>query len=86
MPEICRFYGIIIKMYFGDHNPPHFHVEYGDDGALISINTLGVIAGNLPPRVMGMVAEWASMHRDELLADWERSRNLVPLQKIGPLP
>jgi len=56
MPEISRFYGIIIKMYFGDHNPPHFHVEYGDDGALISINTLGVIAGNLPPSAERLVA------------------------------
>lgn len=66
MPEISRFYGIIIKMYFGDHNPPHFHVEYGDAEALISINTLGVIQGKLPPRVMGMVAEWAALHHDEL--------------------
>lgn len=57
MPEISRFYGIIIRMYFGDHNPPHFHVEYGGMDAVISINTLSVIHGELPPRVLGMVVE-----------------------------
>lgn len=86
MPEISRFYGIVIKMYFGDHAPPHFHVEYGNDEALISIHTLGVIQGKLPPRAMGMVAEWASIHQEELIADWERAKNLEPLEKIAPLP
>ena len=86
MPEISRFYGIIIKMYFGDHHPPHFHVEYGSDESLISITTLGLIQGKLPPRVMGMIAEWASLHQEELLADWERARSLEPLEKIAPLP
>jgi hypothetical protein len=86
MPEISRFYGIIIKMYFGDHHPPHFHVEYGSDEALISINTLGLIQGKLPPRVMGMIAEWAALHQNELLADWQRARDLEPLEKIDPLP
>lgn len=86
MPEISRFYGIIIKMYFGDHNPPHFHVEYEGYEALISIYTLGVIAGQLPPRAMGMVSEWAVIHRDELLADWLKSSKLEPLEKIAPLP
>jgi hypothetical protein len=86
MPEISRFYGIIIKMYFGDHQPPHFHAEYGSEEALISITTLGIIEGKLPPRVMGMVAEWGLMHQQELLADWERARDLEPLVKIAPLP
>jgi len=86
MPEISRFYGIIIRMYFGDHNPPHFHVEYSGSKAVVSINTLGVIEGNLPPRALGMVTEWASQHRSELLADWERARNLESLEKIDPLP
>jgi hypothetical protein len=86
MPEISRFYGIIIKMYFGDHQPPHFHAEYGSEEALISIITLGIIEGKLPPRVMGMVAEWGLMHQQELLADWERARDLEPLEKIAPLP
>lgn len=86
MPEISRFYGIIIKMYFGDHNPPHFHVEYGSAEALISINTLGVVHGKLPPRIMGMVAEWAALHQDELLAYWQKAKDFEPLDKIDPLP
>ena len=86
MPEISRFYGIIIKMYFGDHHPPHFHAEYGGEEALISINTLGIIQGKLPPRIMGMVAEWTALHQEELLADWQRASNLEPLDKIAPLP
>lgn len=51
MPEICRFLGIVIKMYFNDHNPPHFHAEYGDHSALIDIRTLSPFSGSLPPRV-----------------------------------
>ena len=57
MPEISRFYGIVIKMYWDDHNPPHSHVEYGEAQAVVSIHTLGVISGRLPPCVTGMVAE-----------------------------
>lgn len=86
MPEISRFYGIVIKMYFGDHQPPHFHAEYGEHEALISIGTLAIIAGKLPPRAMGMVAEWASMHQDDLKAAWHKAKNLEPVGKIDPLP
>ena len=60
MPEVSRFYGIVIRMYFGDHNPLHFHAAYSGNEALININTLAVIAGRLPPRAMGLVAEWAT--------------------------
>ena len=59
MPEISRFYGIIIKMFFDDHNPPHFHALYGDHEVLIDINTFAVFAGHLPPRALGLVIEWA---------------------------
>ena len=62
MPEISRFYGIVIKMYFGDHNPPHFHAEYGDKQVVVNLNTLVIIAGKLPPRAMGLVTEWATLH------------------------
>ena len=85
MPEISRFYGIIIRMYFNDHNPPHFHAVYGGSEAVVDINTLAVIAGRLPPRAMGLVVEWASLHRDELLADWQRARDSEPLERIDPL-
>lgn len=85
MPEICRFYGIIIKMYFDDHNPPHFHAEYGSDQAVMEINSLATIAGQLPPRARGLVAEWASLHQEELRACWQRARSLESLGKIDPL-
>ena len=85
MPEICRFYGIIIKMYFDDHNPPHFHAEYGSEEALIEINSLAIIAGQLSPRALGLVAEWASLHQEELRDCWQRGKGLEPLGKIDPL-
>ncbi|MGP0592802.1 DUF4160 domain-containing protein [Nitrospira sp. T9] len=67
MPEICRFYGIVIKMYFDDHTPPHFHAEYAGDEALIDVNTLVVVSGRLPARAQALVSEWATLHREELL-------------------
>ena len=86
MPELSRFYGIVIKMYFGDHNPPHFHAEYGSHQMVININTLGVIGGRLPPRATGLVMEWATLHQEDLQLAWQRARNLEPLHGIDPLP
>ena len=86
MPEISRFYGIIIKMYFDDHNPPHFHAEYSGQEALIDVNTLAVFSGQLPARAHTLVTEWATLHREELLSDWHKAKNLEPLEKIEPLP
>ena len=63
MPELSRFYGIVIKLFFDDHPPPHFHATYGEHEALVRIEPLGVIAGTLPPRAMGLVIEWASLHQ-----------------------
>ncbi|MBW1910025.1 MAG: DUF4160 domain-containing protein [Deltaproteobacteria bacterium] len=85
MPEISRFYGIVIKMFFDDHNPPHFHALYGEYEVLIDINTFAVFAGNLPPRALGLVIEWATLHQDELLNDWEKARVQEPLNTIEPL-
>lgn len=85
MPEISRFYGIIIKMYFDDHPPPHFHAEYGEYEGLVNINTLALFSGALPPRALGMVIEWASLHQEELVALWEKARRMEPLGKIMPL-
>ncbi len=62
MPEISRFFDISIKMFFGDHLPPHFHAEYGEFKAQVDIQLLVIIAGDLPPRALGMVVEWASQH------------------------
>jgi hypothetical protein len=86
MPELSRFYGIVVKMYFGDHAPPHFHAEYAETEALINIETLAVFAGRLPPRALGLVTEWAALHQDELLGAWERASHLESAGKIDPLP
>jgi len=86
MPELSRFYGIVIKMYFDDHDPSHFHVEYAEDEAVISIETLAVIAGRLRPRALGLVAEWAASHQEELRQAWRRAKNLEAPGKIAPLP
>ncbi len=85
MPEVSRFFGIIIKMFFNDHNPPHFHVEYGDYEALIDIHRLSVFAGHLPPRVLGLTIEWANLHHGELIDNWKRVEEMEPLNKIAPL-
>lgn len=85
MPELSRFYGIIIRMYFGDHNPPHFHVFYGGEMAEIDIRTLEIIAGKIPKRAYNLVLEWATEHREELLENWELTRNMEPPFKIEPL-
>ena len=71
MPEICRFFGIVIRMNFNDHAPPHFHARYGSENVAIEIATLTVIAGNLAPRALGLVMEWAATHQKELFADWD---------------
>lgn len=85
MPELSRFYGIVIRMYFDDHPPPHFHAEYGSFEALIDIRTLAFVRGKLPPRARGLVTEWAALHQDELMEQWVRARSLEPLGKIAPL-
>lgn len=85
MPEISRFFGIVVKMFFDDHNPPHFHVLYGNDEVLIDINTLAVFAGHFPPRALGLVIEWATLHQQDLLDDWHRAQGHEPLVKIDPL-
>jgi hypothetical protein len=85
VPEISRFFGIIVLMYYNDHPPPHFHVRYGGQRAIVGIESLAVLKGSLAPRVLGLVVEWASRHREELLEDWERARRQEPLQAIVPL-
>jgi len=85
MPEISRFFGIIITMNYNDHAPPHFHARYGGDQAIIEIETLRVLGGRLSPRVMGLVVEWALQHHDELLEDWRLARESAPLKRIAPL-
>jgi hypothetical protein len=85
VPEICRFYGIVIKMFYADHPPPHFHAEYGEHEALITIADAKVFAGSLPTRALSMVKEWAELHRAELKQEWESARLAQPLNRIDPL-
>ena len=85
MPEISRFFGIIIAMYCDEHNPPHFHARYGQLNAAIAIDSLEVLEGNLPPRVLGLVIEWASQHKKELMTNWKKARDEKILNKIEPL-
>jgi hypothetical protein len=81
MPEITRFYGIIIKLFFADHPPPHFHAIYGDYNALINLETLEIIEGDLPNRATKMVIEWAKIYQSELLKMW----NTQEFNKLPPL-
>ena len=81
MPEICRFLGIVISMYFNEHNPPHFHVAYNEYRAVLDIATLNVIDGRLPARVRGLVEEWAELHQAELLEMW----NSKEFHRLDPL-
>ena len=85
MPELSRFFGIIIAMYYDDHPPPHFHVRYGGQRAIIAISTLSLLRGKLSPRVFGMVMEWGVLHQTELLENWDLARQHAPLRKVAPL-
>ena len=85
MPEISRFFGIVIRIFFNDHEPAHFHAVYGDFEVLLEIETLAVYRGKLPQRALALVLEWATIHRSELRMDWEYARKGVPLQPIAPL-
>ena len=85
MPEISRFFGIVIQMHFNDHPPPHFHAKYGEFKASIEIETLAVSDGYLPSRAYGLTIEWASLHEDELREAWNRIRRHQPAGKIAPL-
>jgi len=75
----------VIRMYFSDHEPPHFHAQYGEFEALVEIETLALLRGELPRRAMALVLEWAALHRQELRSDWERARTGTPVQPIAPL-
>jgi hypothetical protein len=85
MPRICEFFGVVIYMYYNDHRPPHFHAMYAEHEALFAIDTLEILDGELPRRPRAFVVEWASLHREELRANWERARQGLPLHSIAPL-
>lgn len=85
MPEISRFYGIIIRMFYNDHNPPHFHVIYQNFEATLSIESLEVLEGQLPKRAYNLSVEWALENRHELMENWFKARARETLVKIKPL-
>jgi len=84
MPEISRFLGISIYMYYRDHWPPHFHAQYGEFEITVEIER-GVVSGRFPRRALGLVLEWCLLHKVELLANWELAARRLPLNQILPL-
>ena len=85
MPEVSRFYGIVIQIYYGDHPPPHFHALYAGEVAKIAIETLQVIDGSIPKRALALVLDWTSIHQQELLEAFNRAAALQAPGKIAPL-
>ncbi len=84
MPEVSRFYGIVIRMLANEHAPPHFHATYGEYHVSMTIED-GVVTGRFPTRALRLVAEWGELHRDELLENWSRLRNGETPEPIAPL-
>ncbi|MFN2325340.1 MAG: DUF4160 domain-containing protein [Gemmatimonadales bacterium] len=85
MPEISRFYGLVIQMYAQEHSPPHFHVRCGKCTAAIRLAPIGLLAGQLPPKALAMAVEWATLHAVELRANWDRLRRGEPPVPVPPL-
>ena len=85
MPEISRFFGIVVHMLYRDHAPPHFHVRYAGRRARFALGPVRLLEGRLSPRVIGLIMEWALMHEDELLEDWDLAQHDRPLKPISPL-
>lgn len=84
MPEVSNFYGIVIYMYFNEHQPPHFHVKYGEYNAMITIED-GIVVGSLPRRALNLIYDWLDLHKSELMENWHRLENFESFLKIEPL-
>jgi len=84
VPELSRFLGIVIYMYYRDHAPPHFHAEYAEFEITVDIQS-GVVTGEFPRRALNLVMEWYSLHKDELAEDWALAEGKKPLKTIDPL-
>lgn len=84
MPELSRFFGIIIYLYWRDHNPAHIHFEYGEYRCTISILDR-IVEGKAPSKVIAKVNEWIDLHEEELLSLWEKAQKGEPLSKVEPL-
>lgn len=84
MPELSRFYGLVVFMNYNDHTPPHFHARYQDQEVTVEIQS-GIIQGKMSKRALRMLLEWSEKYQDELMRNWELSRKREPLEKIPPL-
>lgn len=85
MPEISRFLGIFIAMYYNNHAPAHFHARYGGREIRVDIQTGEILSGEFPTRAQNLVLEWLELHRNELMDDWSLAESRKPLNKIEPL-
>jgi hypothetical protein len=85
MPELSRFFGIIIRMYYDDHPPPHFHAFYGDLEMQVGIDPIAILNGRLPRRAVSMVVEWAALHQHDLMENWQRLKTQQTTIRIDPL-
>lgn len=85
MPEVSRFYGIVIRFYYREHPPQHFHAIYGEHEAIVEIETGRIHEGFLPAKALQLVEEWRSLHVEDLREAWRRSREQLPLDQIEPL-
>jgi hypothetical protein len=86
VPRISAFYGIVITMYYREHGVPHFHAKYGGHKASISVDSVEILGGSLPPQALRLVRQWAVLHRVELLENWSRAERRETLESIEPLP
>jgi hypothetical protein len=84
MPELCRFLGIVVGMFYREHGVPHFHAVYGEYEISVEVET-GTIHGRFPPRALKLVLEWLNLHKPELLENWELAKQGQPLKRIAPL-
>src|SRR5258708_300996 len=85
MPEVSRFFGIVIRMYFDEHDPPHFHAIFAGRELQVGIDPIALLEGKLPNRAESMVIEWAARHQLSLMRNWNRLRNSQPAERIEPL-
>jgi len=85
MPLVSSFFGILIYMFWDEHNPPHFHVKYNENEAVISLMPISIIKGDLPKRIKSLVFEWTAEHHMELLENWENAKSNKMINKIKPL-
>ncbi len=85
MPEISRFYGIVITMFYADHPPPHFHARYGEQKAIVAIDDGGLLVGHISARSLRLIREWPELHKTELTENWNCARSKMALKAIEPL-